>query len=148
MPSEPVEFKTDESFGVVPMRLVDGKREFLLILHNKGHWAFPKGHAEKGETSQQTAQREFKEETGLKIEHFESEPAFVEHYEFEKPNGTAYRKTVTYYLADVKGQVKIQLEEVQDFHWGDSDETRAMITFIESRELFDQVLEHLGERAH
>ena len=39
-------------------------RLFLLIQHQAGHWAFPKGHANPGESPAETARREFAEETG------------------------------------------------------------------------------------
>lgn len=50
-----------------------------LILNEQGHvlligdsegkkWAFPKGHAEEGETVEEVAMREVKEETGLDVE--------------------------------------------------------------------------------
>ena len=48
----------DFSCGVIPYRVVDGTRQFLLIQHKAGHWAFPKGHPEAGETNLQTARRE------------------------------------------------------------------------------------------
>lgn len=143
-PATNVDYDSDVSFGVVPMRMRDGEREFLIVLHNKGHWAFPKGHAEKGEKPIETACREFTEETGLGIERLYGEHAFVEHYEFEKSNGKAVRKTVTYYLADVAdGEVEVQADEVADFFWGNAKDTRAKITFGESRQLFDQVLKYL-----
>ena len=41
--------------------------EVLLIKHNKGHWDFPKGHMEEGETEKQTAVREVKEETHMDV---------------------------------------------------------------------------------
>lgn len=146
-PATNVDYKIDASFGVVPMRYRDGQREFLMVLHNKGHWAFPKGHAEKGETHIETARREFSEETGLALAKVHDEHSFVEHYEFEKPDGTAVRKTVTYYLADVAdGEVEVQPEEVADFFWGTAEQTRDRITFGESRHLFDQVLKYLAER--
>lgn len=46
-------------------------REYLLLKHSreepepKEYWNFPKGHLEKGETSQETARRETLEESGL-----------------------------------------------------------------------------------
>ena len=40
-----------------------------MVKHRAGgHWAFPKGHVEKGETETETAVREVLEETGVPIE--------------------------------------------------------------------------------
>jgi ADP-ribose pyrophosphatase YjhB (NUDIX family) len=40
--------------------------EILLIQDAKNRWTIPKGHIEEGETAKETAEREIKEETGLK----------------------------------------------------------------------------------
>lgn len=40
--------------------------EILLIQDAKNRWTIPKGHIEEGESSKQTAEREIREETGLK----------------------------------------------------------------------------------
>lgn len=50
--------------GVVFRRSVQGPR-FLLIRDSYGHWGFPKGHLEPGETPAEAAIRETTEETGL-----------------------------------------------------------------------------------
>jgi 8-oxo-dGTP pyrophosphatase MutT (NUDIX family) len=40
--------------------------QFLIISSKSdGHWGFPKGHVEEGESVEKTAIREVKEETGL-----------------------------------------------------------------------------------
>ena len=60
--------RTEKSCGAVVFREKDYKKQILLIRHvNGGHWAFPKGHVEKGETEEQTALREILEETGLDV---------------------------------------------------------------------------------
>lgn len=44
------------------------KRKYLLVKSGRdGHWGFPKGHIEEGESEQETAIREVFEETGLEI---------------------------------------------------------------------------------
>jgi diadenosine hexaphosphate hydrolase (ATP-forming) len=43
-----------------------GKIEILLIQDAKDRWTIPKGHIEEGESAKETAEREVKEETGLK----------------------------------------------------------------------------------
>jgi len=40
--------------------------EILLIQDAKDRWTIPKGHIEEGESAKETAEREIKEETGLK----------------------------------------------------------------------------------
>lgn len=45
--------------------LVKNEQGDILGIFNRGHWTFPKGHAEKGESIEETAIREVQEETGL-----------------------------------------------------------------------------------
>lgn len=40
--------------------------QILLIQDAKNRWTIPKGHIEEGESARETAEREIKEETGLK----------------------------------------------------------------------------------
>lgn len=51
--------------GVVIRRMPDDRLTVLLIRDSYGHWGFPKGHLEKGETAVAAAARETTEETGL-----------------------------------------------------------------------------------
>ena len=61
--------KTEKSCGAVVFRKSEKGDQILLIKHlNGGHWAFPKGHVEAGETEEQTALREILEETGLEVQ--------------------------------------------------------------------------------
>lgn len=56
------------SCGAIVYRCVP-EMQILLIKQNKNDnaWGIPKGHMEKGETQEETAVREVKEETGIKI---------------------------------------------------------------------------------
>ena len=139
--------KKDFSCGVIPYRMVDGVRQFLLIQHNAGHWAFPKGHPEKGETDLQAARRELAEETGLKGLTLDEDHPLEEFYTFTKRSGKQVEKRVVYFLGEVKGDqdVKLQVEEVADHAWGDAAQTRKRLTFDEGKALFDAVLAYLGD---
>lgn len=54
------------SGGMIFRRNQKGEVEILLIQDAKNRWTIPKGHIEEGETARQTAEREIREETGLK----------------------------------------------------------------------------------
>lgn len=45
--------------------IVENTRGEVLMMRRRGWWDFPKGHVEAGETKEQAALREVKEETGL-----------------------------------------------------------------------------------
>ena len=61
--------RKEKSCGALVVRRGAESPEILLIKHNGGHWAFPKGHVEAGETEEETALREVQEETGLTVMH-------------------------------------------------------------------------------
>lgn len=136
----------DFSCGVVPYRVVDGERQFLLIQHNAGHWAFPKGHPEKGESDLQAARRELFEETGIAEVTIDEGHPFEEAYSFTKRSGKQVNKRVVYYLGEVTGdqEIELQEEEVADHAWGNAEKTRKRLTFDEGKALFDKVLAYLG----
>jgi len=52
--------------GIVYRRGKSGAIEILLIQDAKNRWTIPKGHIEEGELAKETAEREVREETGLK----------------------------------------------------------------------------------
>ena len=139
------ELTEDFSCGVIPYRVVDGVREFLLVQHKAGHWAFPKGHPEKAEEHAETALRELEEETGLGRVELETSHPFNEQYVFTKRSGKRVRKAVVYFVGKVgAGQsVRLQASEVSDYAWADAAATRERMTFDEGKALLDEVLAYL-----
>ena len=150
----------DEAFGIVPILLSEADTLFLLIQHQAGHWAFPKGHADPGESALLTAKRELEEETGIRnyevlehpsfVEHYsfvqEGNPSFVKHYSFAK-EGEAIEKTVTYFVAFVKSrEVVLQVEEVQNSAWSSFEEAVKLITFDGNRQILREVKVYLDAR--
>lgn len=135
---------TDQSFGIIPYLKKGNQLLFLLIQHQEGHWAFPKGHKEGSETDLETALRELFEETGTEIRKVESSHPFYEHYEITQPDGTFISKTVTFFPAEVKSEVvKIQPTEIQDFAWLAYDAARDKMTFQAGKKVIDEVWNYL-----
>ncbi|MBX2851528.1 MAG: NUDIX domain-containing protein [Phycisphaeraceae bacterium] len=135
----------DFSCGVIPYRIVDGERQFLLIQHNAGHWAFPKGHPENSETDLEAARRELEEETGIASVQVDAEHPLEESYTFTKRSGKRVHKRVIYFLGQVPSDQAItcQEAEVSDFAWGSAEQTRERLTFGEGRALLDTALSYL-----
>ena len=130
--------KHEYSFGIIPLRKEKGKWQVLLIQHQSGHWAFPKGHPEKGESSHESAERELFEETGLKVKSYLMQGGLKEHY-FFMFNRQRISKNVEYFPAIVSGEVKIQEEEVKDSLWIEIGEAEKFITFKEGKKMCAQV---------
>lgn len=134
----------ENSYGVIPLRRDAGEWFLFLILHRAGHWAFPKGRPEEGETALQSASRELEEETSLKITDLLSETPFQEQYQFIRDD-QQIEKTVTYFLAEVEGSPKLQQEELTDGKWVKLSEASTLLTFPEAQKLCKQVISFLED---
>lgn len=115
----------------------------LLVRHRQGHWSFPKGHPEIGETPFETAERELREETGLSVRTLLSAEPLTERYTFSI-NGVSVAKTVSYYLAEVAGDVSVQEDEISSYSWDSIETAMTRITFSEARRLLSQVKQFLN----
>jgi bis(5'-nucleosidyl)-tetraphosphatase len=139
----------DYSFGIIPLKYNHSSKEWdvLLVLHQSGYWAFPKGHADPGESPQETAARELKEETGLSIDRFISDEALKENYSFFIRKKQIF-KTVLYFLASVNGDVVIQETEISASCWLPLRLAAGRVTFPEGKHLCSKALHlikgHLG----
>ena len=100
----------DRSYGAVVVRRYQRDWRILLIKHKHGgHWSFPKGHAQEGESTEDTIHREVEEETGLLVE---LDPLYSYRSHYELPDGRP--KEVFYYLARPKTDVLVgQAEELR-----------------------------------
>ena len=136
----------DFSFGIIPIKIHQDRNQYLLIHHQKGHWAFPKGHAEDGEGALEAAVRELREETGLQVDIRQDTPTFLEDYWFTSPEGEKVYKTNTFFVGLIHNpEVIIQEEEVKDFAWVSFDEAMKKITFPASQKLLKQVHQYLNK---
>ena len=116
----------EKSCGAIVYRKFHGNTEILLIKHiNSGHWSFPKGHVEAGETEEETALREVKEETGIDILIY---PTFREIVSYS-PKKDTY-KDVVYFLAKAKNYDYIpQEEEISQVRWVEIDLALQLLTY-------------------
>lgn len=133
----------DEAFGIVPILPQDGSYLFLLIQHHAGHWGFPKGHADPGESALQAACREFVEETGIADYTVLGEVSFSEQYTFMRQK-QKFEKTVIYYPALVESAaVKCQKEEIQAYAWEKLESAIAKLSFEGAKQVLRSVNDYL-----
>ncbi|MGN0171466.1 MAG: bis(5'-nucleosyl)-tetraphosphatase [Acutalibacteraceae bacterium] len=126
--------KKEKSCGALVLRCGKTENEILLIKHNGGHWAYPKGHVEAGETEEQTALREVREETGLTVR---LDTRYREMVTFSPAPHVL--KDVVYFIATVVSGVETpQLSEVSELRWVPFSEAMRYITYENDRRLFRQ----------
>lgn len=116
----------EKSCGAIVYRKYHGNTEILLIKHiNSGHWSFPKGHVEGGETEVETAQREIKEETGLDVI---IDPSFRETVSYFPKKDT--QKVVVYFIAKAKNyDYTPQEEEIAQIRWVEIGRAHSILTY-------------------
>ena len=102
--------------------------------NNGRYWSFPKGHIEQGETEQETAIREIKEETGLDVTLVNNFREISEYCPFGK-----IRKRVVFFLARAfTDNVKIQEEEIDSFIWVDLQQARKLCSYDNDLRIIDK----------
>ena len=99
--------------GVVYRRNKKGEVEILMIQDSKDRWAVPKGKLDKGESLRQAAEREIREETGLKEMHVKDWLGKVD-FKFRRRNSLVL-KTMHVFLVEAKGKTDDLKEE--DVEW-------------------------------
>ncbi|MGI9567349.1 MAG: bis(5'-nucleosyl)-tetraphosphatase [Nitrosopumilus sp.] len=118
----------ETSAGIVLFRKENSKNMFLLLHYPSGHWDFVKGKMEKGESTQQTAVRETKEETGITdIIFFENFEEWIE-YNFQY-QGELVHKKVVFFLAETKTNEVIISHEHLNYTWMDYNTAMEKTTF-------------------
>lgn len=136
------------SYGIIPLQKnAEGQWCVLIVQHQEGHWAFPKGHAEENESPQETAVRELKEETSLNVIAFLSPLPLEEHYKIVR-KGESILKTVVYYLAEVEGKISLQTKEIRQSAWVLLDDASSHVTFSEAKMLCNLIKGQLSGPSH
>ena len=124
--------KTQTSAGGVVFRRRGARVEVALISVGAGNrWQLPKGLVDKGETAEEAARREAREETGL-----DAEPLapidVIEYWYYASERGARVRfhKFVHFFLLRfLAGDVSGHDREVNEARWVEIGEAAAMLAF-------------------
>lgn len=127
--------KYEKSCGAI----IFDKDKILVIQQKEGHWGFPKGHVEEGETEVETAVREIKEETNLDVE-INEKFRYVETY---SPAEDVEKDVVFFVAKKIGGDIQVQEEEVNKAQWLTCEEAMEVLTYVSSKNVLKKVMEDL-----
>jgi len=135
----------EHSAGAVVYREEGGEYKFLILKYGLGHWDFPKGNVEKGESEIETVKREIAEETGIdQIEIIEGFKEGVGYY--YRLKGNLVYKTVNYYLAKTEQKdVKLSYEH-EDYAWVTIDEALKYIKHKNSINVLNKAYQYIKNK--
>ena len=112
----------------------------LLTKHSQNkHWSFPKGWIEEGQTTEEAALREVREEGGVEAEI--TGKIGYNKYVYTL-NGEKIFKVVTYFLMKyLSGDPKDHDWEVEEAGWYEPDKALKQLTFSQDKQLLKKALE-------
>ena len=126
--------KVEKSAGIIVFRRENHQVYYLLLEDGLGYWGFSKGHVEAGETLEQTARREAREETGL--EDIQLKEGFKKwiRYIFQR-NGQRIFKLVCFFLGEAKTSKVTLSFEHQNYRWLSYQEAYQQLSFKNTKDL-------------
>lgn len=134
----------EKSCGALVYSVQGDRLQLLLIRHKQGgHWSFPKGHVEFGETEIETAVREVKEETGVDIQ---VQHGFRETVRYSPRPGAT--KDVVYFLGYAQDTHTVrQEEEISELGWVEMDSAKRYLTYDNDKMLLSRARQFIQRHA-
>jgi 8-oxo-dGTP diphosphatase len=137
--------RAEYSSGGVVYRVVGDNAYEIALVYRKRHddWSLPKGHIEEGETREQAALREVKEETGLDARIVEPLGEIV--YFYRRRNGDLVRKTVYHFIIQaLTTEFGAPNWEVSESRWVPISEAQSLLTYKNDAGVVARAIAALG----
>lgn len=130
-----------QSAGIITFARKNHEQKYLILHYLSGHWDFPKGKLEAGETQDQAAHRELEEETGLTAEII---PGFQESLSYMfKERGKLIKKTVTFFVGISEEQPIRLSREHTGYLWLPYEKAHEKLTYQNAKDLLQKAHEFL-----
>jgi 8-oxo-dGTP pyrophosphatase MutT (NUDIX family) len=134
--------RREDSAGGVVLRQRAGRTEMAVVIPRDGVLALPKGHPDGGETLEQAATREVREETGLVAEAVEQLGEISYWYTL---SGERVLKAVTFFLFSYRsGTIDDHDHEVESVAWVPLAEAAELLSYEGERKMAAKALARTG----
>ncbi len=133
--------------GVVFRESSDGREVLVCGRSSVGLWALPKGTPEAGETLEQTAKREVREETGVEVE-IDATVGEMKYWFSRPQEGVRYYKTVRHYLMHpIGGDPSLHDHEFDEVRWLPVQEGLKLLTYANEARILRMAIEMVDGRS-
>lgn len=134
--------KYEYSAGLVTYFNENGQILYLLLHYTAGHWDFPKGIIEEGETPVEAALRELKEEAGITAEldtHFQQPISYL----FKDGKSELVSKKVLFFVGKTEEKKIILSDEHVDYKWLSYDEAQKQLTYANAKRILTMAHQYI-----
>ncbi len=134
--------RKEKSCGAVVYKKEKDNIFYLIIKQAKGHITFPKGHVEEGETKEETAAREIKEETNIDAI-IDTNFKRISTYKPEK----GVIKDVYFYVGTaINNKIVPQIKEVEYAKWLSYEEALELLTYQTDKKILKKANDYVKRK--
>jgi bis(5'-nucleosidyl)-tetraphosphatase len=121
------------------------QRRFLALHYPAGHWDFPKGGIEKGESEEEAAIREIREETGIEIRNFI--PSFKKkiEYHYRRADGFSHKQVIFFLAEAPTDKIRISFEH-SGYEWLTYEDAMKRLSFENARNILKDANDFLSKQ--
>jgi len=127
--------QNEKSCGAIVYYREKGNLQFLIVQQNVNiYWGYPKGHVIEGESEEETAIREVKEETGLSVKIHSGFRYIIEY----RPRPEIIKEVVFFVGEAMNKNVSIDTIEIKSYQWVNYKEGLEKVTHDASKQLLSE----------